>query len=439
MEFTKGAENLIKTLQNSGFEAYAVGGAVRDFLRGVNYSDVDITTSATPDEMLEVFKDFKVYPTGIKHGTVTVAVDGENIEITTFRTENGYSDNRRPDEVVFVRSLVEDLKRRDFTINAMAYNEEKGVVDLFGGQADLQNKIIKTVGNPDERFNEDALRILRGLRFASVLDFEIEKDTKQSILKNYRLLSNVAVERIYVELTKLLLGKGVGRILTEFKEVFFHLIPKLKLCDGFEQKSKFHCYDVYAHIVKSIENSAPDKIVRWALLLHDIEKPACFTVDDNGVGHFYGHQKLSSETARQILRYFKTDNYTINTVSQLIYLHDIPLDANKVAIKYFLNKYGYSFLKYFSFVRIGDALAHAEPYGEVRVENANQVLSIAEEIVKSGECYTLKRLAINGDDLKNLGYKGIQIKQKLDYVLDLVIKGKINNDKEEILTFIKRK
>ena len=178
MEFTKGAENLIKTLQNSGFEAYAVGGAVRDFLRGVNYSDVDITTSATPDEMLEVFKDFKVYPTGIKHGTVTVAVDGENIEITTFRTEKGYSDNRRPDEVVFVRSLVEDLKRRDFTINAMAYNEEKGVVDLFGGQADLQNKIIKTVGNPDERFNEDALRILRGLRFASVLDFEIETEDK---------------------------------------------------------------------------------------------------------------------------------------------------------------------------------------------------------------------------------------------------------------------
>ena len=183
MNFTKGIENLIKTLENHGYEAYAVGGAVRDFLRGVNYSDVDLTTSATPDEMLEVFKDYRVYKTGLKHGTLTVNVDGENVEITTFRTEKGYSDNRRPDEVTFVRNLEEDLKRRDFTINAMAYNNLTGVVDLFGGQADLQSKIIKTVGNPDERFNEDALRILRGLRFASVLDFEVDKETKKSILK----------------------------------------------------------------------------------------------------------------------------------------------------------------------------------------------------------------------------------------------------------------
>ncbi len=437
MNFTKGAENLIKTLESSGYEAYAVGGAVRDFLRGVNYSDVDITTSATPDEMLEVFKDYKVYKTGIKHGTVTVNVDGENIEVTTFRTEKGYSDNRRPDEVIFVRNLEEDLKRRDFTINAMAFNNSTGVVDLFGGQADLQNKIIKTVGNPDERFNEDALRILRGLRFASVLDFQVEEETKKSILKNYHLLSNVAIERVYIELTKLLVGKGVGRILLEFKEVFFHLIPKLKDCDGFMQKSKFHCYDVYTHIVKSVENSPCDKMVRWALLLHDIEKPSCFTVDGNGVGHFYGHQKLSSESAREILRGFKSDNNTINTVGQLIYLHDIPLDANKVSIKRFLSKYSYSFLKQFSMVRIGDAIAHAEPYGSVRVENANLVLSMAEEIVKSGECYTLKRLAVDGNDLKNLGYKGIEIKKKLESILDLVIKGKINNEKQEILSTLK--
>ena len=438
MNFTKGGENLIKALENNGFEAYAVGGAVRDFLRGVNYSDVDITTSATPDEMLEVFKDYKVYKTGIKHGTVTVNVGGENIEITTFRTEKGYSDNRRPDQVTFVRNLEEDLKRRDFTVNAMAYNDSTGVIDMFGGQADLKNKIIRTVGNPDERFNEDALRILRGLRFASVLDFEIEENTKKSILKNYRLLSNVAIERVYIELTKLLMGKGVGRILLEFKEVFFHLIPKLKDCDGFLQQSKFHCYDVYTHIVKSVENSPCDKIVRWALLLHDIEKPNCFTVDSNGVGHFYGHQKLSAETSREILRGFKSDNYTINTVNQLIFLHDIPLESNSVAIKQFLNKYGYSFLKQFTGVRIGDALAHAEPYGKVRVENANLILSMADEIVKSGECYTLKRLAVNGDDLKALGYKGVEIKQKLDYVLNLVIKGKINNEKQDILSVLKK-
>lgn len=434
MILTKGAKKLIETLENKGYEAYAVGGAVRDFLRGVKYSDIDFTTSATPEQMMEAFSNFKVYPTGIKHGTLTVKVYDEYFEVTTFRTESGYSDNRRPDEVEFISSLDEDLKRRDFTINAIAYNPKRGYVDKFDGQADIKNKIIRTVGNPTERFKEDALRILRGLRFSSSLGFEIEKETKNAILNNYNLLKNVAIERIKTELDGILCGDSVGKILLEFKEVFFFLIPKLKECDGFLQMSKYHNLDVYGHIVKSVQNSEKDKIVRWALLLHDIEKPSCFTKDDNNVGHFYGHQKKSSETAREILKAFKCDNYTINTVSQLIYIHDIPLEENPVNIKFFLNKYGFTFLKQFIQVRKGDGIAHAKPYGLERVENADKVLKIAENVVKSGECYTLKRLSVNGDDIKKLGYKGAEIKKILELSLNLVIKGEVINDKNQILS-----
>ncbi len=434
MILTKGAKKLIETLEDNGYEAYAVGGAVRDFLRGVKYSDIDFTTSATPEQMMNAFSAFKVYPTGIKHGTLTVKVYEEYFEVTTYRSESGYTDNRRPDEVEFIASLTEDLKRRDFTINAIAYNPRSGYIDIFGGQADIKNKILKTVGNPTERFKEDALRILRGLRFASTLNFDIDRDTKKAILDNYKLLENVAIERIKTELDGILCGNGVGKVLKEFKEVFFFLIPKLKTCDGFLQFSKFHDLDVYSHIVKSVERSESDKIVRWALLLHDIEKPSCFTKDDNNIGHFYGHQKKSSETAREILKGFKCDNYTINTVSQLIYIHDIPLEENPVSVKFFLKKYGFTFLKQFTAVRKGDGIAHAEPYGFERVEQAEKVLKLAEEVVKSGECYSLKRLAVNGDDIKKLGYKGAEIKEKLEFVLNGVIKGEILNDKKEILS-----
>ena len=434
MILTKAAKKLIQTLENNGYEAYAVGGAVRDFLRGVKYSDIDFTTSATPEQMMEVFSNFKVYPTGIKYGTLTVKVDDECFEITTYRSEKGYSDNRRPDEVEFISNLNEDLKRRDYTINAIAYNPSSGYIDIFNGQADIKNKILKTVGNPTERFKEDALRILRGLRFASSLGFTIEEETKKAILENFNLLQNVAVERIKVELDGILCGAYVGEVLREFKNVFFFLIPKLKDCDGFLQFSKYHNLDVYNHIVKSVETSSNDKIVRWALLLHDIEKPSCFTKDDLNIGHFYGHQKKSSETAREILRGFKCDNFTVNTVSQLIYLHDIHIEETPASVKLFLSKYGFSFLKQFVEVRKGDGYAHTKPYDLERVEHAERLLKMAESIVKSGECYSLKRLAVNGDDIKKLGYKGAEIKQVLEFVLSGVIKGEIENNKNEILS-----
>ncbi len=435
MFISKDAQNLIQKLQSCGYQAYAVGGVVRDFLMGKKCSDTDITTSATPDKVIECFKDYKVFLTGLKHGTVTVVLNGKNYEITTFRKERGYTDNRHPDGVDFTSSLKEDLVRRDFTINAMAYNEDDGVIDLYGGQQDINDKIIRAVGNPDERFKEDALRILRALRFASRLNFKIEKETKIAILKNAHLLKNISVERIYSELTGILLGNGVEEVLLEYKEIIFTVVPKLKDCDGFLQKSKYHKYDVYTHIVKSVSASKKDKIIRWALLLHDIEKPNCFSIDENGAGHFYGHQVKSAKTAEEILRYFKADNFTVSTVSSLIYLHDTKTELTRAEIKWQMSKHSYEFLKLLTGVRIGDALAHASPYAQNRVKNAKAYLTVVKDVLNSKECYTLKQLAVNGKDIKNLDFKGEKIKEKLLFLLKAVIDGKVKNEKDELLRY----
>ncbi len=439
MFISKDSQNLIKRLQTCGHKAYAVGGVVRDFLMGKKCSDTDITTSATPNEVTECFKDYKLVLTGLKHGTVTVVLNGKNYEITTFRKEFGYTDNRHPDGVNFVTNLSEDLSRRDFTINAMAYNEEEGIIDLYGGQNDIKNKIIKTVGNADQRFKEDALRILRALRFSSRLNFKIEKNTKIAILKNANLLKNISVERLYSELTGILLGDAVESVLLEFKEVFFTLIPQLKDCDGFLQKSKYHKYDVYKHIVKSVSLSKKDKIVRWALYLHDIEKPSCFSRDGDGVGHFYGHQTKSAKTAVEILKHFKAESYVISTVNSLIYLHDSKTELTRSEIKMQMSKYSYEFLKLLTHVRVGDALAHAFPYSQVRAKNARAYLNTVKDVIKNKECYTLKQLCVNGQDVKNLGYNGAQIKEKLNFLLKAVIYDEVKNEKSELLRYIDEK
>ena len=439
MNLLKDSKILIDRLNSCGYEAYAVGGAVRDFLMGVTNSDIDLTTSATPNEMLEVFKDYKVILTGVKHGTVTVVLNGKNYEITTFRKEGGYLDNRHPNSVEYITDLKEDLKRRDFTINAMAYSQKDGVIDIFDGKKDLENKIIRAVGNADVRFKEDALRILRALRFASTLNFTIEEETAKAIIKNAYLLKNVAVERIYNETCGILLGSGVEEVLTKFKEVFFVIIPELKKCDGFLQKSKYHAYDVYTHIVKSVAFSQKNLIVRWALLLHDIEKPNCFSVSSDGAGHFYGHQIKSSKTAEYILRRLKADNKTIAVVSKLIYLHDTKTEVSRAQIKRHMSKHGSEFLAYLTKVRIGDALSHAEPYVENRVKTATKYFTQVEDILNKGECYSLKQLAVNGLDVKKAGFKGENISKKLNYLLDAVIDGKVENNRAKLMEYLNEK
>lgn len=439
MELLKDSKILIDKLNSCGYEAYAVGGVVRDFLMGVKNSDIDLTTSATPEQMMQVFKGYKVILTGAKHGTVTVVLNGKNYEITTFRKESSYLDNRHPDTVEYITDLHEDLKRRDFTINAMAYSEKQGVIDIFDGKKDLKNRIIRAVGNADARFKEDALRIMRALRFASTLNFKIEENTASAIIKNAHLLKNVAVERIYAELCGLLVGKGVESVLLEYKEVFFTIIPELKICDGFDQQNKYHSYDVYTHIVKSVASAENNLIARLALLLHDIEKPSCFTVSSDGVGHFYGHQLKSSVTAKSILKRLKADNKTVNLVTSLVYLHDTRTELTRAQIKRQMSKYGAEFLKYLTMVRIGDALAHALPYVDKRVQSVNSYYSQVEDVLSKGECYTLKQLAVNGQDVKSLGYKGEQISQKLELLLNAVIDGKVENNKAKLMEYLNAK
>ncbi len=433
MKLTKGAKLILDKLIENGFEAFVVGGSVRDYYLNDSYSDVDITTSATPEEVIEVFKGFKIYPTGLKHGTVTVNSLGELIEVTTFRCEEGYSDCRRPDKVVFVKSIEEDLKRRDFTVNAMAYNSSSGLVDPFLGIEDLKNRIIKAVGNPEERFSEDALRILRALRFASKLNFDIDRETELALYKTKHLLKKVSVERIYSELIKILMGDGVENVLLKYKEIIFTIIPELKVCDGFLQRNKYHVYDVYTHIVKSISLAPKDKTVRLALLLHDIGKPDCFTIDEDGVGHFYGHQKKSVNIAERILKRLKVDNFTLKTVSDLILLHDTKTELSRAEVKRFLNKYGIEFLNSLVMVKNGDALAHNEIYIGNRLESIKRLQLLYLDIIKSGECYKLKDLKINGNDLKKAGYLGEKIKIKLDEILNKVIELELENDREILL------
>ncbi|MBQ3235861.1 MAG: hypothetical protein IJA97_06870 [Clostridia bacterium] len=437
MELTKGAKLLIKTLEDHGFKAYAVGGFVRDNLLGKTLFDVDVTTSATPEQMLEVFKGFKVYLTGIKHGTITVNSLGEHIEVTTFRVDGSYKDNRHPDSVEFVSDLESDLARRDFTVNAMAFNGEE-LVDLYGGREDLKNRLIRAVGDPRKRFEEDALRILRGLRFASVLDFDIECETAVAMEEKAHLLKNVSVERLFTELSKLLVGRGVERVLTKYKKVIFEVIPELKLCDGFSQNTKFHSYDVYEHTVRSVALSEADKAVRWALLLHDIEKPSCYSVDGSGVGHFYGHQPKSAKTAVVILKRFKADNKLIKLCNDLIYLHDIKTEITRGEVKKLLNLYGVETLRKLALVKVGDGLAHAPEYADYRRSLAINFLNEVNDIVEKGECYLLKDLAVNGNDFKQLGFRGAEIKTALDNALSLVIKGEVLNEKSEILKRFER-
>ena len=432
MELTSGAKIIIKALKDHGFEGYAVGGFVRNILLGIPVLDVDVTTSATPDQVIEVFKDYKVYLTGLKHGTVTVSVDGENIEVTTYRIDGEYTDSRHPDTVKFVSDIKGDLLRRDFTVNAMAFDGEN-LIDLYGGQDDLKNKIIRAVGEPSKRFQEDALRILRALRFSSVLDFEIDKATADAMLENKHLLKSVSIERVFSELNKILLGRGVERVLSDYREIIFEVIPELKDCSGFNQNSKFHAYDVYIHTVKSVAISAFDRSVRWALLFHDIEKPSCYTEDGNGVGHFYGHQKKSADTAVKILKRLKADNELISNCYQLISLHDCKTEVSRGEIKKLLNIYGVKIIKKLIDVKLGDALSHASPYAEIRKELVESFSATLDDILKNEECFTLKRLKIDGNDVKAKGYSGADIKRVLNAILNDVMFGRVQNEKQALL------
>ncbi|MBE7057295.1 MAG: HD domain-containing protein [Ruminococcaceae bacterium] len=420
-------------LTNAGFEAYIVGGCVRDFLMGTDPDDFDITTSALPFEIKEVFKDFKVIETGLKHGTVTVVIKHFHLEITTFRTESSYSDNRHPDHVHFTRSLKEDLARRDFTVNAMAYNPVVGLVDIFGGRKDLENKIIRTVGEAKERFSEDALRILRALRFASKLGFDIEENTLQAARELKESLKNVAAERVYVEFTKLLCGKNTGSVLMSCPDILGVWVPEILPMVGFKQHNFHHIYDVWEHTVKVVENVPAVPHLRLAALMHDMGKPGTFSLDDKGVGHFYGHPKISTVLAGNVLNRLKVDNETRHKVVELVRHHDTPLQADSKAIKRKLNKLGEQL--FFDLIDIcrGDNMGQAPEYRS-RQKHLDLVEETARSIINQEECFSLKTLAVNGSDLMAVGFKpGPELGEVLKFLLELVMDSKIENSKEDLL------
>ncbi len=422
-----------RLLEQSGFKAYAVGGCVRDSLLGKAPDDWDMTTSSTPEETMEVFKDFRVIPTGIKHGTVTVIIDGNHIEITTMRVDGEYHDNRRPDNVQFTSDIEKDLSRRDFTVNAMAYNHTDGLIDTFRGQDDLKNKTIRCVGCPDKRFNEDALRIIRALRFACVLDFEIEKETVESIIKNVSLINNVANERIRIELVKLLQGAAVERILTDYKEVIFTIIPELSRLDGFAQNTPYHIYDVWQHTVKVVASVKNTPELRIAALLHDIGKPECFTTDNNGIAHFKGHPELSAEMAVDVLKNLRFSNKDIENVYQIIKLHDIYPDGKRTTVAKYCSLYSPETLRLTLELMRGDTAGKNPAYQKNQYNSYDLAEKQIEEIVESNLCLKVSDLAVNGKDISNLGFKGRDIGKTLNALLTMVIQEEIENKKGILL------
>ena len=435
MDMPKNADIAINLLQSAGFEAYAVGGCVRDSLLGKTPNDWDITTSAKPEDMKSVFADFHCIDTGIKHGTVTVVIDGEPLEITTFRLDGEYEDNRHPKSVTFTSNLGADLGRRDFTVNAMAYSKKTGTVDLFGGQNDLKNKIIRCVGDPDRRFNEDALRILRALRFASALDFEIEEKTAQSLLKNRALLGNISEERIAKELLKLVCGKGAKRILTDFAPVLFEILPELQPMYKNSHDNPHHCYDIYEHTLIAVESIDPEPTLRFAMLLHDCGKPAVKKFDENGVAHFYGHQRISAEISAQILARLKVSNKFRDEILFLVSNHDRwELYENTEKMPRYLSKFGLDGVLNLLKVMRADVLAQSPEY-RYRLDQIADAEEIAKNLAAQKPCLSLSELQINGRTLMDIGIpQGRKLGAVLAQLLDEVIGGVTKNTQEALTT-----
>ncbi len=440
MTISKNAREIISALENAGYEAFLVGGCVRDYIMKRTCDDVDITTSATPDEIEKVLinNNIKFIETGLKHGTVTVLFNGDAFEVTTYRTDGDYKDNRHPENVRFVKNLSEDLARRDFTVNAMAYNDIAGLVDLYGGKEDIDNKIIRAVGDPDKRFNEDALRIMRAIRFASVLSFEIENETKQAVFKNKELLKNVSSERIFAELSKLLTGENVFNVLMEYREIMAIIIPELEPIFNIPQNTKWHIYDVWGHTCKAVEKAPKDLALRITMLLHDIGKAFSKTTDVNGTDHFKGHQKISAVYTENILKRLKVPNEIYDRVMFLVPIHDMHIGTDRKKIKKWLSKAGEQNLRDLIEVKRADKLAQNPQMAQRELINLDITQAVLDEIIAEGEPFTVKDLAVNGNDMLSLGFQGKQIGNALNTLLDKVINDELENKKDDLISYVKR-
>ena len=432
-ELPQGAAFVLKRLHDAGYQAYVVGGCVRDTLLGIAPKDWDVCTNALPHEMQRVFGDCHVIETGLQHGTLTVMYDHEPYEVTTFRVDGEYTDHRHPDEVIFVTDVREDLSRRDFTVNAMAWSEETGVVDAFGGQEDLAARLIRCVGDARKRFGEDALRIMRAMRFASVYGFAIDPDTDEAIHELKSTLADVAAERIRVELAKLLCGKDAGRILRTYRDVIFTLFPALAAMDCFDQRTPHHLWDVWEHTVRAVEAVPATETLRLAMLLHDCGKIAVFSVDDQGEGHFDGHEEQSVRIAQKVLADLKLDNATRDRVLTLIGSHGWPVTPERRLLKRRLNQLGEEALRQLIEVKRADALATGTKDAAAVEAHRVQTLSALDALLEENPCVTLRDMAVNGRDMMTMGAKGRAVGETLQWLLEQVLDEILPNERDALL------
>ena len=435
IEIPEKAKYIIKTISDAGYEAYVVGGCVRDSILGREPGDWDITTSAKPEQVKALFR--RTIDTGIQHGTVTVMLDKEGFEVTTYRIDGKYEDSRHPKEVTFTPNLVEDLKRRDFTINAMAYNEEVGLVDIFGGMEDIQNRTIRCVGAARERFSEDALRIMRAVRFAAQLGYSVEEETVQAIRELAPSLQNISAERIQVELTKLITSPHPDTLRMAYHMGITKIIlPEFDKEMETLQKHPHHCYNVGEHTLHALMEVEPDKVLRLAVLLHDIGKPETVTEDEKGIMHFHGHAAVGEEMTRKILRRLRFDNDTISQVTRLVKYHDYANNkqTDMRMVRRAVNKIGEDIFPKFLTVKRADILAQSDYKRQEKLDNVAFWQQLYQEITDCKQCVSLKTLAVTGSDLIALGMRpGKELGDMLQSLLEDVLDNPQHNTKEALL------
>lgn len=437
-------QEIMSVIKGYGATSYVVGGCVRDSILGREPHDWDICTPALPDELLVEFeeKGYNVIPTGLQHGTITVHLNGNNYEITTFRRDGKYSDGRHPDTVEFTSDLIYDLERRDFTINAMAYNSEEGLVDSYCGYEDIQDKRIRCVGNPNDRFREDGLRILRALRFSVQLGFKIELFTKHAMTDNRSLLNKISFERINSEFVKIIESSSshhARMLLLEFEDVLAEFIPELKSTFGFEQNNPYHRYPVYEHILTVLkECTDTDIITKLAAFFHDIGKPHCYQDDDNGIRHFKGHGKISADMTDTIMRRLKFDNDTREKVVQLIYYHDATFEVGKKYIRRWLNKIGVDQFKRLLVLRRADIMGQSKYYQEERIQKLDAVNDCLEEVLTEKPAFSVKDLEINGKDMMKymMMDECPEVGYWLNHILKMVIDGHLQNNRDDLIYYM---
>lgn len=398
---------VIGALESEGYEAFVVGGCVRDALMGRVPNDWDICTNALPEQTKAACSkaDFATFDTGIKHGTISVHANHEAFEVTTYRADGAYSDGRHPDSVTFLPDINGDLLRRDFTVNAMAYHPEKGLIDIAGGQKDLETHLLRCVGDPLRRFQEDGLRIIRALRFASVLGFDIDHATSRAVHEHKELLAPVAMERISVEFLKLICGPNAMRILLDFKDVIGSFIPQIEPMFGLDQRNPYHIYDVWEHCVRSCAFIEPDPVLRLAALIHDVGKPSCFFTDEQGCGHFYGHPDAGEPIARDICKLLRLPRAMTDEVCLLVKMHDRPLPVTEKSMRRRLAKVGEAFQRKLFKIVEADMVTHSDLNKKENLEDLALAKELMEQTLEKMSVFSERDLAINGRDLIELGFE----------------------------------